>query len=412
MSSIRSHIQAFAKPFVLRVLLCLVLVHATFTSYDFLASTTVQNTSSMDNENIEKLIKSKRNSSTERNHKVESEFVTFSAGGGNFGGYRRFLDLLDVKSSALIRTNSATKSVFSGCHLVLGETTNYRNRKYWGMKNVVWVNVNAEDPTNEEIWGGGMQARISKSKNHRQLILGNFWKKGVRDYFSPSSDVISFWIPFLSMNFNERQNFTPLDLNRPGSFHNRSYSAVYMNSKCVPFREKLWDDISYMITSKKDLDFRLDALGKCHGSIPRNGVNQLKKGHYDYDSHVMTFSKYDFVACAEHNLNDIGYVTEKIGNAILSGSVPIYGGYSDISNIINPKRFIAHDDLEELSNLLQNDTKYYQMISEPAVSEEAMVEYFSWHPAVISKYSNDKLRRKILGALAHLCDDIKEHQTS
>jgi hypothetical protein len=126
----------------------------------------------------------------------------------------------------------------------------------------------------------------------------------------------------------------------------------------------------------------------------------------------MTFSKYDFVACAEHNLNDIGYVTEKIGNAILSGSVPIYGGYSDISNIINPKRFIAHDDLEELSNLLQNDTKYYQMISEPTVSEEVMVEYFSWHPAVISKYSNDKLRRKILGALAHLCDDIKEHQTS
>ena len=106
-------------------------MHATFTSYDFLASTTVQNTSSMDNENIEKLIKSKRNSSTERNHKVESEFVTFSAGGGNFGGYRRFLDLLDVKSSALIRTNSATKSVFSGCHLVLGDTTNYRNRKYW-----------------------------------------------------------------------------------------------------------------------------------------------------------------------------------------------------------------------------------------------------------------------------------------
>ena len=39
----------------------------------------------MDNENIEKLIKSKRNSSTERNHKVESEFVTFSAGGGNLG---------------------------------------------------------------------------------------------------------------------------------------------------------------------------------------------------------------------------------------------------------------------------------------------------------------------------------------
>ena len=85
-----------------------------------------------------------------------------------------------MKSSALIRTNSATKSVFSGCHLVLGDTTNYRNRKYWGMKNVVWVNVNAEDPTNEEIWGGGMQARISKSKNHRQLIR-IFEESGVRD---------------------------------------------------------------------------------------------------------------------------------------------------------------------------------------------------------------------------------------
>jgi len=349
-----------------------------------------------------------RNTSTEQNHDLQSEFVTLSVGGGNFGGYQRLMDLLDVKNSALVRRYNAAKNAFSGCHLVLGDTTNYRNRKYWGMKNVVWMSVNAEDPTNEEIWKSGMQARMRKSKNHRQLILGNFWREGVRDYFSPSSDVVSFWIPFLSMNFNERQNHTPLDLNRRGAFRKRSYSAVYMNSKCVPFREKLWDDISHMISSKNSLDFRLDALGKCHGSIPRNGVNQLKRGHYDYDSQVTTFTKYDFVACAEHNLNNVGYVTEKIGNAILSGSVPIYGGYSGIANIINPKRFVTHDNLEELSHLIQNDTKYYEMISEPAVSEKTMVEHFSWHPAVISKYSNDKLRRKILGALAHLCQDIKD----
>ena len=317
-----------------------------------------------------------------------------------------------MKNSNLARAENREKNNFSGCHLVLGDTTHAQNKEYWTIKNIVWVNVNGEDPTNEQIWSGSMHARIRKSKNHRLLILGNYWKKGIKEHISPRTGVISLWIPFLSMNFNERHDHTPLDLNRPTSsyHHERSYSAAYMNSRCVPFREKLWDDINTILSSSKNaLEFRNDALGKCHGSIPRNSAKKIKDGHYGYDSHVRTYTKYDFIACAEHNLNDIGYVTEKIGNVILAGRVPIYGGYSHIASIINPKRFIAHDKLYQLNDLLHNNTKYYQMIDEPAVSKEAMIKYFSWHPAVISKYSNDELRQKIFGALTMLCNDIKAH---
>ena len=129
------------------------------------------------------------------------------------------------------------------------------------------------------------------------------------------------------MTFNERRILRLLDLNRPGSFHNRSYSAVYMNSKCVPFREKLWDDISYMMTSKKDLDFRLDALGKCHGSIPRNGVNQLKKCKC---SQFLLFSKESRLSSKVQRFMCqliLSTVLEKIGNEIYKGSAcSIYGG--------------------------------------------------------------------------------------
>jgi len=349
------------------------------------------------------------------------DFVTFSVGSGNFGGYQRFLDLLDAKNSSLVQP-AKSKSRFSGCHLVLGDTTNLKNKKYWKMKNVVWLTINAEDPANELIWKGrkktqnprkkSMQARVTTSKNHRQLILGNFWKKGVKDYVKLSLGVISFWVPFLSMNFSERHEHTPLDLNSPGTiFRRKQRYLAYMNSVCVKFREKLWDDVNEIL-GKSGVDFRADALGKCHGSIPRNGSEQLRQGHYSYDGHVKVYKKYDFITCAEHNLNHIGYVTEKIGNVILAGRVPIYGGFSQISSIINPKRFIAHNKLEELNDLLLNDTKYYEMINEPAITREAMIEYFSWHPAVISKYSENKQRRKIFDALSQLCKDIKSHDVS
>ena len=415
------------QPYLFALALGVFTTYIIFTSFIFTNRSNIGKTPRLKN-NVQELkdIKSQysieeKYSSEDRSAQYgEGDFIAFSTGAGNFGGYKRLLELLDVENSKLARRENFS-STFSGCHLVLGDTTNPRNKEYWMMKNVVWLSVNAEDPSNEQIWKGRkktqnpqkktMQTRIKTSRNHRQMILGNFWKRGMKDHIKPKSGVISLWIPFLSLNFSEREQHTPLDLNKPSTLyhhHQRSYTAAYMNSLCVPFREKLWDNINIVLNSMKGTKFRTDALGKCHGSIPRNSKHQ-KDGHYSYDGHVKTYEKYDFVACAEHIRNDIGYVTEKIGNVILAGRVPIYGGYSHISRIINPKRFIAHNDLKLLQDLGHNDTKYYQMIDEPAVSREVMLEFFSWHPAVISKYSNDKLRQKIFHALKQLCDDIKAH---
>eukprot|EP00466_Bigelowiella_natans_P003361 jgi/Bigna1/80607/fgenesh1_pg.72_\ len=86
-----------------------------------------------------------------------------------------------------------------------------------------------------------------------------------------------------------------------------------------------------------------DALGGCRRTNVRRIARNTAGGKESYmDEAVQIFGRYKFVIAME-NHHVAGYITEKLINAVLANSVPIYFGAPDIYDYVNPKRFIRCD---------------------------------------------------------------------
>ena len=107
--------------------------------------------------------------------------------------------------------------------------------------------------------------------------------------------------------------------------------------------------------NKLDKYKRIDMGGKFH-----NNVGFIK----DKISFLM---KYKF-SIAMENTNGSGYVSEKIVQSFLSGTIPIYYGDYMIDEFINPKAFILIRDESEIKNKIEyikkidNDEKLFKKI--------------------------------------------------
>ena len=78
------------------------------------------------------------------------------------------------------------------------------------------------------------------------------------------------------------------------------------------------------------------------------------------------------------------YVSEKIGNAYLSGCILIYWGMKNIEHVINPKCFIhirSEDDFEialnRIKELNENEELYKKMFDEPLFHYNKVPYYFT-----------------------------------
>jgi len=76
------------------------------------------------------------------------------------------------------------------------------------------------------------------------------------------------------------------------------------------------------------------------------------------------------------NTKSIGYVTEKILYAFMSGAIPIYYGSNDIFNIFNKDAFIWFDPIEHVTETLrkikylnENRSAYLEMVARPMLKE-------------------------------------------
>jgi len=77
---------------------------------------------------------------------------------------------------------------------------------------------------------------------------------------------------------------------------------------------------------------------------------------------LKVYNQYKFIICFE-NSNTNGYITEKIFNVFLSGSIPIYDGAPDVGDFINKNAFLGFDDkLEQKVRLLLNHPTLYDAI--------------------------------------------------
>ena len=138
---------------------------------------------------------------------------------------------------------------------------------------------------------------------------------------------------------------------------------VYSNGRGDPFREELFRAVNKY---KKVLA----------------GGTFLNNIGYTVDDLESFQKKFKFSIACENSWYK-GYTTEKLINAFNAGTIPIYWGNPDISDIINTRAIInCHDYpdmeslIEEIKRLDNDDEAYLQKLMEPILVDEDMTEKY------------------------------------
>lgn len=94
---------------------------------------------------------------------------------------------------------------------------------------------------------------------------------------------------------------------------------------------------------------------------------------------LSVFSQYKFIICFENSKND-GYITEKLFNVFLAGSIPVYDGAPNLDDFINPAAILNYQDpkfLKKLSLLNTNEKLYEITLRLPKISKNYYNENWS-----------------------------------
>ena len=147
----------------------------------------------------------------------------------------------------------------------------------------------------------------------------------------------------------------------------------YWKSKLnVPFSEKKF----VLVTSRNALNpnkLSIFQLLKSIGEVDFiTEYKELEKEScYHTEKLLHVFSQYKFIVSFE-NSHSLGYITEKIFNALLAQTIPIYDGAPDIDKFIKKQRFIPCDKniVNKIKLLKDNEKVYNHIISSEAICEE------------------------------------------
>ena len=120
---------------------------------------------------------------------------------------------------------------------------------------------------------------------------------------------------------------------------------------------------------------RVEAAGSLYNNMPNGEKVQMRDG-----TKFALQKKCKFTFCGE-SLAHEGFITEKIFDALLADTIPIYYGSSTISEIINKKAYIdirdynsLEDVIEKIIELDSDDEKYMEMLREPVFVDEKYIE--------------------------------------
>lgn len=162
--------------------------------------------------------------------------------------------------------------------------------------------------------------------------------------------------------------------------------CAYMYSYDLKYRIDLYNFIS---TYKP-----VDALGKSCSQRTETDRFVYNKDITYNDIAVEKYSDYKFVLALENGVAD-GYITEKLINPIIAGSIPIYVGPKDVFDIINKKRVIYVYDFSSLTLLLEyiktvdTDPVLYQSI----VDENIFTGTLTWDN--FEEYLKENLKKSL-----------------
>ena len=172
--------------------------------------------------------------------------------------------------------------------------------------------------------------------------------------------------PIYFQHFNEsildRSNIT-------SDFAKRKFcNFIYSNDSCGD-GAKLRKSFCQKLSEYKKVD--------CPGKVLNNMQNAISPREGDFGKGKLVFQKdYKFTIAFENNLYE-GYTTEKLSQAFLANTIPIYWGNPEVTRDFNPKAFINCHDYNSLDEVIQkvieldnDDEAYLKMLQEPCVNSD------------------------------------------
>lgn len=191
---------------------------------------------------------------------------------------------------------------------------------------------------------------------------------------------------------NEKNLYWPLWVQRYDI-----YKDVFANRQVIPlcFKKKFCTFIVSNESSEKRSNLfdyisknykQIDSIGKHKNNQPNNWM--LPKEDYKETSaeNIRYHIPYKFNLCFENSesSDNLSYITEKIMDAFLYRTVPIYCGSSNIEKYFNKNAFInctglSFDEiLEKIKEIDNDDEKYYNILnSHPFLENINYVEYYN-----------------------------------
>ncbi len=193
----------------------------------------------------------------------------------------------------------------------------------------------------------------------------------------------NIYFPQMFSSLWERKNDYIWKMNMEYNMKRKSKFCAYMYSYDVPYRVEIYNFISKY---KK-----VDALGKSCSNIVDDDRFVYNENETYNDIAVARYSDYKFVLALENSICK-GYMTEKLINPILAGSIPIYAGPNDIFDIINKKRIIYVYDFKNYGDLLEyikkvdTDESLHQLIiKENIFVKESQINFGNFEEYIGSK---------------------------
>lgn len=158
-------------------------------------------------------------------------------------------------------------------------------------------------------------------------------------------------------------NIIPVIYNRVKYF-NSIYSSFKSIREQKPFEQKkfcLFTSRNGLNQNKQLIINQLSQLGEID-FLDQYDDALKDKSCYNSPELIQIYSQYKFIICFENSKTD-GYVTEKIFNVFLSGSIPIYDGAPNITDYIVPGSFIQYDsNICKKINMLTNNIILYNAV--------------------------------------------------
>lgn len=195
----------------------------------------------------------------------------------------------------------------------------------------------------------------------------------------------SLMIPYLILKWNTMKKNMKTKITDPSKkkIGNGGSYLLYAQSHCIEYRERAFDSL---IGLSKESPTR---GGSCWGykHDPSHVSSNLQKSRSEgANGNSEVYNNYRFALVMENALED-GYMSEKLLNAYLGGSIPIYyGSKLGAASIFNPKSFVYYDihdpnqALNQVEMLEKNHTAYEAMLhNEPILlsGDSTVKKWFS-----------------------------------